>query len=275
MIYPTRTRHLSPYLPSASNDHSLRVSPSSHLPLTMAIFYVYVNGTTFVNGAPETSTRVLLTCQSRYVADELFMFLETLKHPDGSQWFNSLKRSTPQFWHFDTFDDIALSKINEGLASAAFLSDFRTTVMPKILGSSSDISPEWPIIPVVDGPDWVHNGVYFIRTRQRPDRYWYLGPDKIIVSETQRSKFRISRVTFALDHSEILIRSDAIQIQPLEINLYNRNHINKDPQNKLVLTRTPGEWQFGDLLGRFKESPNGNRWLLWTDGEDGDDWELC
>lgn len=241
----------------------------------MAIFYAYINGTRFVDGVPGISTRVLLTCESRYVADELFRFLESLQHQDGSEWFASLSRRTPQFWHFDTYDDNPHTTIMHVLTSNRFLYEFRTTVMPKSLGNSSDTSPVWPIIPVVDGPDWVHNRAYFIRTRQRPDRYWHMSGVDIVVSETKRSKFHIRRVAFAKDGLKSLIRSDRIQIHPLEKYFDSLLPIGMS-QNRLTRTRTPGDWQFGKLLGGFKESGSaGERFVESTVGDDGDDWELC
>lgn len=147
--------------------------------------------------------------------------------------------------------------------------------MPKSLGNSSDTSPEWPIIPVVDGPDWVHNGAYFIRNRQRPDRHWHISGYNIVVSETKRSKFYIRRVAFAQDGLKTLIRSDRIQIHPAE-KIFDSHLTIGMSQNRLYRTHMPGEWQFGELLGGFKESGSAmERFVVSTAGDDGDDWELC
>lgn len=246
----------------------------------MAIFYVYVHGTNippagrYVSGGYTAGGRLLLTCESRYVADELFRKLQGIEDQAGEQLFPSLARSTPQLWCFDGAIDPART-IQFALQSNPFLSEFKSKVMPKALGSTTDYTPEWPIIPIVDGPEWVHNGSYYIRNKRRPGRYWTFNGFRVGVSETEMDKFKIVSVGNGNVGSEILIRSDIIQIYPLNHDGV-AGHLGMDGEQSLVVSDTPGEWRFGDLLGGFRDLSFGKHGLVkWTADKEGDDWELC
>lgn len=239
----------------------------------MTLFYVYVN---IVHGL-NSSSRVLLTCESRYVADELFRKLQATKNRSGGLWFPSLARSTPQFWYFDTntFSADMTGSLVPVLRSDAFWAEFRSKVMSKYLGDANDRTLEWPIIPVTNGPDWVHNGIYCIRNKRRPDRYWTCDGEYVNVSDTRQDKFQIRGVGFTATESRVLIRSDRVQISPVSVYGGRRFHIGMKDE-WLIASYTPGGWTFGELLGGFKEvGPTSLGKVKWATDNDGDDWELC
>lgn len=239
----------------------------------MTLFYVYVN---IIHGLT-SSSRILLTCESRYVADELFRKLQVTKNRNGALWFPSLARSTPQFWYFDTttYSPDMTGSFVPVLRSDAFLPEFRSKVMTKYLGDGNDRTLEWPIIPVTDGPDWVHNGIYCIRNKRRPNRYWTCDGGFVNVSDTKQDKFQIRGVGFTATEFKVLIRSDRVQISPVAAYGGKMLHIGMKDE-LLIASATPGGWTFGELLGGFKESgADSLRQVKWATDNDGDDWELC
>lgn len=243
----------------------------------MTIYYVYVNGTYRVESTVIID-RVLLTIDSRYVADELFRKLPTVETRKGVNYFRTLTRKSPQFWSFDTTDSPAdpAKLIMDALYTHDSLSEFRLNVMPKILGSMYDRTVSWPIIPIVPGPDWLDNGVYFIRDKRRPDRYWNFVHPSVYVSDTKMSKFKISTVEFGEEEEEskVLIRSDLIRIRPLQAQDGCYLDVGQNGNNVLSVSLLAGEWTFGELLGGFKEGgEHGAIEVTW--GDDGDHWELC
>lgn len=240
----------------------------------MTIFYVYLNGT-YIIPSLATINCVLLTCDSRYVADELFRKLPTVQLQTNVNSFESLSRKTPQFWYFNTTDesqDPGMMILN-ALSAHDSLSEFRLNVMPKILTYANDHTRSWPIIPIVPGPDWVHNGVYFIRDKRLPNRYWNFVMGRVYVSSTNMSRFKIIAVAFAEEESKVLIRSDLVRIHPLIAGAGNFLDVGEDGDMVLRASLEAGKWTFGELLGGFKEGGTGAIELTWSD--DGDDWELC
>lgn len=239
----------------------------------MAIFYVYVNVTRL--SQTSVSGRLLLTCESRYVADELFRKLQTCKNLNGSPVFTRTVRTTPQLWYFEITEphqdpsQMVLSHMN----TSAFQTEFASKVMPKSLGVSTDYTVSWPVIPVVDGPDWVNNRTYFIRSIRRPDNYWHFDGSYVNVSNTEGSKFYIRGVAFPKDESRILVRSDRIHIRPVGLRLGHFLDADVGGNKLLQASVKCGEWKFGELLGGFKVIDS--RLVKWTDENDGDDWELC
>lgn len=249
----------------------------------MTIFYVYLNGTCILGGCT-VSGRVLLTCQSRYAADEFFRKLHTAKYTNGTQLFPSIARATPQFWYFDCADGYPdpSNYITSVLSGRTFVTEFKTQIMIKTLGSDNNRTLEWPIIPVVDGPDWLHNGTYCIRSKRRPDRYWSCDSSLVFITDSRSYRFRICRVNFTIGDSDVLVRSDRIHIIPLHYSNGETMYVGTVDEKssavgdtRLIVRAKPVDWAFGELLGGFRESPPGlvpN--IKWTGSNDGDDWEL-
>lgn len=247
----------------------------------MTIFYVYLKWARESDGLSTESGRHLLTCESRYVADEFFRELQTAKHTDGRKRFASLERETPQLWYYDSIDKEPWFTINDTLRGNTFLSDFGSKIISQILPvAKGGVGREWPIIPLVHGPDWVHNGAYFIRNKRRPEQYWHHMEGYIHVSNTQMTKFRVRGVDFAGSERKVLIRSDRVEISLLEDDI-GAVYIEKEPgSNRLSVCGSGREWKFSELLGGFRgkwglRGNMGHEFVTWTKGDDGDEWELC
>lgn len=246
----------------------------------MSIFYVYMKWYRASDSGCSTRGRLIVACESRYVADELFRALTTVKSRDGKIRYNFLDRKTPQFWSYDTTDSSPWHAFEDVLGSA-LLPEFGTSVMPLLPHEGRDSHP-CLVIPIVIGPDWVHNGSYFIRNKRQPDLYWYHLDGNIHVSRRQKTKFRISGARFEKDDRTILIRSDLVEICPLEKNVLRLQYINGTTNHdKLSVSGSPGGWRFGDFLGGFGTIWEGQgemaqEFVTWTsNGKDGDEWELC
>lgn len=170
----------------------------------MTIFFVYLNWT-WILGDATVSGHVLLTCRSRYVADEFFRTLYIVKDIEGVKLFPSIAYATPWFWQFDCppGHQHPPAHIIYVLSRRTFVTACKTQIIPKRLGPSTDRIVEWPIIPVVDGPGWLHNGSYCIRSKRRPDRYWSCHSDFVFASDWKTDKFQIQRIGFATGYSEV------------------------------------------------------------------------
>lgn len=165
--------------------------------------------------------------------------------------------------------------ILDAMSTHGALAEFRQTVMPKVLGDIYDPTIPWPIIPIVPGPDWVNNGVYYIRDKRRPDRCWNFVDPYVYVSSTKMSKFKISTVESAEEgEPKVLIRSDLVRICPLEARTGFYLGIGEDGDDLLKASLTAAAWIFGELLGGFTVEGRSGA-IQWTWVHDGDDWELC
>lgn len=245
----------------------------------MTIFYVYMKWHRATTRENSRIGRILLICESRYVADELFRALQTVRGGNnGHLRFSLMERRTPQFWSYDTYNDERWDAIVDILGTTSLLPQFGTSVMCTLLH-------DWGgrvlnIIPAVDGPDWIHNGNFFIRNKRQPNLYWYNSEGSIQVSDKQKTKFRIRATKFKKDDQVVLIRSDTVEILMFD-NSCHPSYLNRGVGCKnLHLSLESREWKFGDFLGGFgttweKKGNTMQELVTWTDDEDGDNWELC
>lgn len=67
----------------------------------MSLYYVYMKWYRPSMELTNWAGRQLLTCESRYAADEFFRELQTVSGAQGRR-FTLLERVTPQFWRYDT-----------------------------------------------------------------------------------------------------------------------------------------------------------------------------
>lgn len=244
----------------------------------MTLFYVYLKWAPASDPRSEDIGRLLLTCESRYVADEFFRKLQVARNEHGVKFYTLLHRTTPQFWSYAgigespwwTFITILGTVLRE---------EFGEKIMAQILPDlhSSQVR-SWPILPTLDGPDWVNNGTYFIRCTRQQNLFWHHAGDYVHVSGTQKTKFRVRAVDFGIDDEKgrVLIGSDRVVISPVESS--DLLFVGKMPGYKNVwVSQEKQEWRFDSLLGGFKISwgIRGNAALQWTDIDDGDDFVLC
>jgi hypothetical protein len=142
----------------------------------------------------------------------------------------------------------------------------------------------WPIIPLVEGPDWVTGNTFFIRNKRQPTSYWSTAKNRIvpkapypdlIVSSSTRYKFRICMVDNKDEHT-VLNRSDRITVSLLDREwVQTKLYVALAENNMLVLSTVKMEWKFGDFFSRFGTYyTNNQEYLLASEGF-GDEWELC
>lgn len=255
--------------------------PQQYL-LTMSLFYVYMRWYKESDSRSGFWARQLLTCESRYVADEFFRALQTIKTADGRLRFTLLDRKTPQFWRYDTVDGDPWVTISNILCHGDLPTSIRGRVMSTLLHDGLDRF--WPIAPVIPGRDWVNNGLYYIRNIRQPNIYWYVSGDgSIIASDAQKTQFRVRGTEFGKDEPKILIREDYIQLaippQPGSSKWeYPR------PSNNLLISATEStDWKFKfrNLLENFgaiykrDEVVGVVELVTWNDEGGQDQWELC
>ncbi|KAL7272927.1 hypothetical protein RUND412_004248 [Rhizina undulata] len=246
----------------------------------MTIFYVYMRWHRENDSASAKLGRILLTCESRYVADELFSALQTVKGSDGRLRYNILERRTPQLWLYDTPDGGRWDTIINILGTKSLLPQFKPTVMAMLMNDWG--GRDWPIIPAVVGSDWIHNGTFFIRNKRQPNLYWHCFDGSIFVSDSRKTKFRIGSSNIEQSLRKVMIRDDEVQIRTLD-NRYNPSFVTRGINGDSALqvcSDSSQRWPFRNFLNRF-----GTRWenidnvnrerVIYTEGEDGDEWELC
>lgn len=244
----------------------------------MAIFYVYLKWAPPSGSGSAESGRLLLTCESRYVADEFFRKLQVARNADGVKFYTLLSRTTPQFWSYATIGAEPWWTVTTILGTT-LLEEFGEKIMVQILPSSKTTQARgWPILPTLDGPDWVNNGAYFIRSKRQPNLYWHQAGDYIHVSGTQMTKFRVRAVDFGVDDEKgkVLVGSDRVVISP--IGTATPLFMGKMPGFKNVwVSQDEQEWRFDSLRGGFKIAWGlpGSAALQWTNIDDGDDFVLC
>lgn len=137
----------------------------------------------------------------------------------------------------------------------------------------------------MNGPDWTNGSTFFIRNKRQPNLYWSVPvatrDAAIVISDTQKSKFRIHGVDLDLkDRDKVLIRSDRVTISPVSSEKAVRTMYvgpSKCETDVVVLGGDKKEWKFGDLFGGFGTTWNAEvrAELLTYNEAEGDEWELC
>lgn len=245
----------------------------------MTIFYLYLNWFGSLDRKFANQELYLLTCESRYVADEFFRALKGLRSSGRKRWYMLLERKTPQLWCFTPIDDKRHYPFAAALARSDLLK-FRPTVMWQLLSNGESLSPHYPpIIPPLDGPDWVNNGTYFIRNKRQPKLYWYHVGSYIRVSDTRKTKFRIRDVDLDGDDESVLVRSDVVEISLLD-NGTNEMFLVKSKSGRLMISLDPRQWGFHRFLDGFgtmwkNEGDVEFEYVIATDADEADEWELC
>lgn len=239
----------------------------------MPIFYVYLNWYSDSNPNSAGYHRQLLICESRQIADEFYRSLE-VSETGGRKWFTVLQRSTPQLWQYDSSDGwVAVIGFLRTRANAQFARKIISVLLNDAGGR------DWPIIPVHEGPDWVNNGTYFIRNRRQPEQYWYYSAGYLLVSTTEKTKFRVRGKAFAKEDPKVLIDSDLVNVSLAGCAKPKVYFSKQTGTNKLTMSTDGNDWRFGDFRTGFGSVNHCDgmmeRVITWADDDDGDEWELC
>ncbi|KAI5837207.1 hypothetical protein DFP73DRAFT_487657 [Morchella snyderi] len=255
-----------------------------------SLYYVYMRWYKESDNRSSQWARQLLTCESRYVADELFRACQELKNSRGKLRFTRLERNNPQFWLYDTTDGDPWMCMFDILGAHEGMPDsIMGRIMPTLLhdGPGRIYNPA----PVIPGRDWLNHGLYFIRNIRQPELYWTIDPTTrhVLISDKIKARFRISS-QYARDDKKkrVLIRSDTVSLSlPNEIFAQGPTmhiRIASDGCGLVCVADSAGfTFRFGDFLGNF-----GTRWVsnqgsdvdihefvTWHMGGEQDDWELC
>ena len=224
--------------------------------------------------------RHILTCQSRWDADELFRSLQTLKTSAGASRFPTLKRVNSQFWCYDGIDTgPGWTIVNVQKENA--LPEFNYKFMSALL-ADAELGRDWPVLAnSTIGPDWVSGKTFYIRNRRQPSLYWYSENCLIVISTYRRTKFRIKDKSY--DGERVLIRKDEVTIEPVgSLGTPIGKYVIKNGDGEvLTVGSTRQVWDFSDLFDSVG--------VTWADETEfspetqfatslpklGDEWELC
>ncbi|RPB06888.1 hypothetical protein P167DRAFT_540516 [Morchella conica CCBAS932] len=250
----------------------------------MSLYYVYMRWLRKTDERSGSWARQLLTCESRYVADEFFRACQDLKDNRGQPRFTKLERSTPQFWIYDTTDSEPWNALVDILCKSPLPASVEGRVMSTLLHDG--VGREWPVAPVAAGRDWVNGNTYFVRNIRQPNLYWFddgSNPGILYISNGgNKTKFRVVGTDMG-SVKRVLIRSEVVRLEIPQSGNSPTRHLLCDYNNRLVCASGGGGWtfKFGDLLGRFGTRFIGKNQLgiygavTWGEGNDPDEWELC
>lgn len=160
-----------------------------------------------------------------------------------------------------------------------------------------------PIPNLVNGPDWLDGGYFYIRNRRQPSLYWWVHGMHVHASEKRRTKFRIQlcEPVHGINNQSpvVLVRKDKVQVEVvpetatstsvMDSRKYLRIPDDSSPNTTscVMLSSAPYPWTFENLVCKQigvrwrNETPQdsdgvGEDLLLVPTGEPGaDEWELC
>ncbi|KAF9052069.1 hypothetical protein BJ165DRAFT_1524937 [Panaeolus papilionaceus] len=98
-----------------------------------------------------------------------------------------------------------------------FIDDHFKSISDRFLGRvfmtliDDKVGRNLPVIPNQDVVDHCNGDWFYIRSKSNPSLYWFLFDDRVGVSETNPTKFRVKRRN--LDSKAIMIGSDAVMFQ--------------------------------------------------------------
>lgn len=244
----------------------------------MSIFYVYLRWFREADGRSADQGRQLLTCSSRYAADEFYRALEEVRFSDGRHWFTKLERQSPQYWSFDSVDSDPWHTVLYVLRTTG-MDAYRKHIMTLWVPDAT--SRDFITTPIDTAPDWVHEGTYFIRNKRQPKLYWYHFEGAVHISETQKTKFRVRGTAFAKGEKKVLIRSDVVEFRPVDKGCSKTPYLTQEHEStRIKVSWDKRVWKFGDLVGGFgttweKAGDTVHELLTTATDDEGDNWELC
>ncbi|KAL2195535.1 hypothetical protein P885DRAFT_78977 [Corynascus similis CBS 632.67] len=244
--------------------------------------------------------RYHLSFPSRYDADEFYRTLQTLKR-GGVPYFTSLSRHSPQFWGYDSADghDSIKNVMLNGLVE-----EFRERLSGSFI-HNFDNGTFSAIPDMVNGPDWLDGGYFYVRNRHQPSLYWWVHGQHVHASEKRRTKFRIQLCEKVPDINEnlkspvVLIRKDRVHVEvvpeagmPTAVTGSRKylgipEPLSQGRVNCVMLSSAAYSWTFENLLCKHI----GIRWrdetaqggagvsedplLVLTEEPGAEQWELC
>ncbi|KAH0605303.1 uncharacterized protein H6S33_005285 [Morchella sextelata] len=248
----------------------------------MALYYVYVRLNLASTGDKNLCHyRYILTCASRYQADEYFRAFEERMR---------LKRISAQFWEYEIEESLWNTITKASNVDSSIYKGIMLSNLPDMGERNGFVQ-----VPAEAGRDWISGRAYFIRNVRQPDIYWYHpagGEDQILASRWQKTKFFV-RLAEADENQTgtVLIRSDRIRISTVSpqakgkvvrMGEGNRMVMVKPSAASVAVAGSDKDFRFKDLLGSFGtewECKNGEPYEYVTWGDPSvmhlDDWELC
>lgn len=248
----------------------------------MVLYYVYVHLNSPSLGVENfCDYRYILTCESRYQADEYFRAFEARMR---------LKRISAQFWEYENVESLRNTITQAANIDSSIHKGIMLSSLPKMGERNGFVQ-----VPAEAGRDWLSGRAYFIRNVRQPDIYWYHpagGEDRILASRWQKTKFFV-RLAEADENEKgtVLIRSDRIRISTISPQAMGML-VRMGEDNRMVMVKPSAvavgvagsdkDFRFKDLLGTFGtewECKNGVPYEYVTWGDPSvmhlDDWELC
>lgn len=180
-------------------------------------------------------------------------------------------------WNYDSDEgwDVVIS-ILRNPAFAHFARRIMSVLLPYAGGGA-----DWPVIPIVEGPDWVSGKTYFIRNKRQPELYWYYSGGYIEVSRIQKSKFRIDEegAIGGVEGGEpiALIGSDIVEVSMAGQTGKRSLYLGTEPGSNRLVVGDGGLWSFSSFMdGRFGSVVQGDQeFVTWEEDGNGDEWEFC
>lgn len=253
-------------------------TPTENFP--KSLYYVYVRLSRPAELPNLNCGRYLLTCASRYHADEFFR---------ANQNRLGLARVSPQMWTYTVGGEMGLHAV---LKDESLPFETKEPIIMSWL-QNGDIRIAWSIVAPLAGREWVSGQAYYVRNIRQPEVYWHLpgAGRNVVASRKRKTRFWVRAVGAAVEGSLYLVRSDRVRMVTQGAG-----------GGKVVLRRMAAagmgghvvsgvaeaevegagmEFAFGDLLGGFgtewADEESDVEFVTWVQmgGLRGDDWELC
>ncbi|KAH0604022.1 uncharacterized protein H6S33_007053 [Morchella sextelata] len=244
-----------------------------------SLYYVYVRLSRPAELPNLNAGRYLLTCASRYHADEFFR---------ANQKRLGVGRVSPQMWTYTVGGEMGLHAV---LKDASLPFKTKESIIMSWL-QNGDIRIAWSVAAPLAGREWVSGQAYYVRNIRQPEAYWCLpGAEREVVSSRKRkTRFWVRAVDAAGEGPLYLVRSDHVRMVTQgaggeEVVLRRGATAGMGAEVMCGVAAAGGagvEFAFGDLMGGFgtgwaDEVPDVElvTWAQRGGGLGGDDWELC
>ncbi|KAF9888038.1 hypothetical protein FE257_009302 [Aspergillus nanangensis] len=223
----------------------------------------------------------------RATADILYHVLDENKEPMQGRKIGYMGRPNPQLWTFSSDPELkyAIQALDEGKANVQnreHAQSLRGNVFIQWLGGNESDRSMRQIVPPNNLVDYVHEGVYFIRSKHRPEQYWSFHKDMIIPSSTYRSRFRI-KVQSTSKSGQVVVDTDTVKLYVLTTDDRGEREIRLDHSRRLVMAEGQSELTFpfeklrtGKFHNRTWPNSQDETYVVAKDNDfqGGDVWEL-
>ncbi|OKL59167.1 hypothetical protein UA08_05810 [Talaromyces atroroseus] len=248
--------------------------------------------------------RNLIYTPNRETADLLFRILKQYGPQFAKSKMYIFKRASPQVWIWNRYDGNyiplmdalkeAINEISNGLAPIKdeYKDRLRGRISIDYRGSYNQNDTNVPPIPHLDMPDHITGGVFSIRDKSQPQRYWakrtaFPGEESIELSTCRKSRFRIA-IKGNSDSETVMIFDDEVFLELIEWSKDGLKSlpINIDSSNGLLKVLEAGAehktFPFGKLLGggfiratHYQDDHTEYPTWIGDKFDGGDSWELC